>query len=76
MGETSWRPGNETALQGGHPCRQGKETAAKIATATIFARDRQSAIDLLKLLRSAQQSRYCRSHAFAQMGTARFIIAI
>jgi len=31
MGETSWRPGNETALQGGHPCRQGKETAAKIA---------------------------------------------
>jgi len=42
---------------------------------TIFARDRQSAIDLLKLLRSAQQSRYCRSDAFAQMGTARFIIA-
>jgi hypothetical protein len=42
----------------------------------IFARDRQSTFDLLKLLRSAQQSRYCRGHALAQMGTARFIIAI
>jgi len=41
---------------------------------TIFARDRQSGIDLLNLLRSAQQSRYCRSHAFAQTGTARFYL--
>lgn len=36
---------------------------------------RQPAIDCPSWLRSAQQSRYCRSDAFAQMGTARFIIA-
>jgi len=36
---------------------------------------RQPAIESPSWLRSAQQSRYRRSDAFAQMGTARFILA-
>ena len=74
MGETSWRLGTKQRCSASLPPRKGN--GGEDRRPTVFARDRESGIDLLKLLRSAQQSRYCRSHAFAQMGTARFIIAI